>query len=421
MGTEGRIQEGIDTTDTNGTVWVAPSGSPYSETATSRTTAAGTNQFGLFFAETKPGVSVIGVDASDVPVTDPTATLARIQTNAVAPWGPSGIFVAADDITIQGLEIGTNAPDSNKTIEVIGDGFSFLDSYLNDVEGAIYFGDFGDATTTSRIATYHIDGNVLASDNSITIANGTGHGHPADLLDRTITDNTFVGAPNWWHISFRGQGGQGWYAYPVGGATIAGNDFGPADINIRATGIYDESEFLWDDWRDDNTFARLVWVEDQNTGNLQVFSYTTSVTYTNVRQLGGRIDSSDSTRPAGVDIAVAGDTVHVHSGTYPEQAIIDKDDITVAGYGGTKPVVDDGGTAVGVGLTISGDDVTVSNLKVQGYFDGINLTGSGDLVGPSDSLLDGVTVTDVESVDNARHGLLASATAGLSNIDDRRR
>ncbi len=157
----------------------------------------------------------------------------------------------------------------------------------------------------------------------------------------------FDSAPNWWFISFRGQGGQPWYAYPVGGATISGNDFGPADINIRATGIYDESEFHWTDWRTDNTFARLVWVEDQNTGNLQTFSYTTSVTYTNVRQLGGRIDSSDPTRPAGVDIAVAGDTVHVHSGTYPEQAIIDKADITVDGYGATMPLVDDGGPTTG--------------------------------------------------------------------------
>ena len=346
LGTEGRIQEGIDTTDTNGTVDVAPGN--YSETATNRGTDGtdtGPYQFGLFFPTLKPGITVQGVTAADAVITDPTATQARITTNAINNFGYSGIFVAGDDATIKGLEIGTNAPSSNKTIEVIADGFSFLDSYLNDVEGALYFGDFGDGSTTSRIATYHIDGNRFAPDNGVTIANGAGHGHPSDLPNRTISDNTFVGAPIDWHISFRGIGGQPWYVYPVGGATISGNDFGPADINIRATGTYDESEFHWSDWRNDNTFARLVWVEDQNTGNLQTFSYGA---YTNVRQLGGRIDSSDSSRPAGVDIAVAGDTVHVHTGTYPEQAIIDKADITVDGYGASVPLVDDGGTDTGV-------------------------------------------------------------------------
>ncbi len=407
VGTEGRIQEGIDTTDTNGTVDVAPG--DYSETATDRGTDGtdtGPYQFGLFFPTSKPGITVQGVTAADVVITDPNATQARITTNATNNFGYSGIFVAGDDATIKGLEIGTNAAGTDKTIEVIADGFSFLDSYLNDDAGAIYFGDFGDGSSF-RIATYHVDGNTFASDNGITIANGAGHDHPADLVNRTITGNDFVGAPNWWHISFRGAGGQPWYLYPVGGATISGNDFGPADINVRATGTYDESEFAWSAWRTGNTFARLVWVEDQNTGNLQAFTYGA---YTHVRQLGGRIDSSDADRPAGVDIAVAGDTVHVHSGTYPEQAIVDKADIVIDGYGPTTPVVDDGGSDTGYGLTVSGNDVTVSDLKIQGYEDGLFLTGDPD------SLLDGVTIQDVESTGNSGDGLYGSAIAGMSNL-----
>ncbi|MEZ4597320.1 MAG: choice-of-anchor D domain-containing protein [Chloroflexota bacterium] len=406
LGTEGRIQEGIDSTVEDGTVDVAPG--TYSETATHRDpttdTAVPGYQFGLFFPNAKPGITVRGITAADAPITDPDATQAVVTTNATNNFGYSGIFVAGDDATIQGLEIGANTPSSNKTIEVVADGFSFLDSYLNDVEGAVYLGDWTDATTTSRIATYHIDGNRFATDNQITIANGAGHGHPADLGDRTIRDNVFDGAPTAWHISFRGAGGQAWYVYPVGGATISGNDFGPADINIRATGTYDESEFAWSDWRGDNTFARLVWVEDQATGNLRTFSYAA---YTNVRQLGGRIDErSDANRPAGVQIAHAGDTVHVHSGTYPEQAIVDKAGITVDGYGATKPVVDDGAGTTGTGLTIRADQVGVSDLTVQRYNVGVAI--------PTGPIHD-VTLTDVDGIDNGTHGLWSQAF-GLTDL-----
>ena len=170
LGTEGRIQEGIDTTVTDGTIDVAPGA--YSETATHRDPALDTAtpgyQFGLFFPNAKTGITVRGVTGADAPITDPNATQAVVTTNATNNFGYSGIFVAGDHTTIQGLEIGTNSPSSDKTFEVIADDFSFLDSFLNDLAGAIYFGDWTDASVTSRIATYHIDGNRFAADNSIT-------------------------------------------------------------------------------------------------------------------------------------------------------------------------------------------------------------------------------------------------------------
>ena len=398
-GTEGRIQEGIDTTVTNGIVDVAPG--TYSETATGRGTATdtGTYQFGIYFPFSKTGVKVQGVTAGDVVITDPTATLATVTTNATNNFGPSGIFVAGDGATIKGLLIGTNTGSTNKTIEVIADGFSFLDSYLNDDAGAIYFGDYTDPVSW-RIATYHIDGNKFGTDNGVTVANGTGHNHPTDLANRTITNNEFVGAPDYWHISFRGAGGRPWYASPVGGATISGNHFGATDINIRATGMYDESEFDWAGWRGGNTFDRLVWVEDQNTGDLQTFSYGVAL-YTNARQLGGRIDQrSISSQPAGVQIAVSGDTIHVHSGTYPEQAILDKAGITVDGYGTTNPVVDDGASTTGTGLTILANNNTVSDLVVQRYNVGIAV--------PTGPIHD-VKLKNVDSVDNGTHGVFVQS------------
>ncbi|MFN8519706.1 MAG: choice-of-anchor D domain-containing protein [Chloroflexota bacterium] len=414
VGTEGRIQEGIDTTVANGIVDVAPGS--YSETATGRTTpqVGPTYQFGLYVGTDRTGVTVRGVDASDAPITDSSGTLALVTTNATNNFGSSGTFVYGSNATFQGLEFGANNGGSNKTFEVIGDGFRLLDSYVNDSPGSIYLNDWTYDTGNDRssIATFTISGNRFASDNQITIASGTGHGRPAS--GRVISDNTFVAAPTGLFISFRGAAGPGgvpWYTLPVGGATITGNTFGPADINIRATDDYDNSQLDWTAIRANNTFDRLVWVGVGTSDTLRSFSYSSGgYAFANARQLGGRIDSANAARPAGVDIAQAGDVVHVHSGTYPEQALLDKANITVEGYGPTKPLVDDGGAATGYGLYITGDGVTLSNVKVQGYEVGVRLGGG------SDSLLDGVSVLGVESTNNSGDGLFGSAIAGLSNV-----
>ena len=399
----------------NGLVDVAPG--LYSETATGRTTTVPgpTYQFGLYVGADRDGVTVRGVDAADAPITSSTGTLARITTNATNNFGSSGTFVVGSDATFQGLEFGTNSPSSNKTFEVIGDGFSLLDSYVNDTLGSVYLNDwlYDTGTQTSSIATFTIEGNRFAADNQITIASGTGYGHPE--TGRLITDNTFVSAPTGLFISFRGAAGPGgvpWYTYPVGGAVITGNTFGPADINIRATDSYAEDQLDWAQIRDDNTFTRLVWVEEGSSGDLRSFAYSSSgYAFTNARQLGGRIDwRTTTTRPAGVQIAQAGDTVHVHSGTYPEQAIVDKVDITVEGYGASVPLVDDGGAATGNGILVTGDGVTLDDLAVQGYEVGVRLGGGAD------SLLDGVSVLDVQSTGNSADGLFASAIAGLSDL-----
>jgi len=137
-GTEGRIQEGIDSTVAGGVVDVAPGS--YSETATGRTTpqVGPTYQFGLYVGTNRNGVTVRGVDAADAPITNSAATLARITTNATNNFGSSGTFVYGSNATFQGLEFGTNNGGSNKTFEVIGDGFRLLDSYVNDTLGSVY-------------------------------------------------------------------------------------------------------------------------------------------------------------------------------------------------------------------------------------------------------------------------------------------
>ncbi len=104
------IQAAIDEVDAGGQVRVLPGS--YSETAVGRDVlGAGSYQFGLFFEETaKDGVTLMGVTAADVEITDPGATEAVITTNATNNFGYAGIFVEADNVTISGLEIGANTP-----------------------------------------------------------------------------------------------------------------------------------------------------------------------------------------------------------------------------------------------------------------------------------------------------------------------
>lgn len=230
------IQKAIDTVQPNGTVRVLPG--VYSESAPNSTlTTGGTYQFGLFFPDSKPGISVIGVDASDNPITNYAGVLATVNTNATNNFGPSGIFVEADNITLQGLRIGTNSAGQNKTIEVIGDGFALKNSEINDPDGSVYLNDFrfDTGTNTSRVKSYTIEGNRFVDGVSLDIASGAGFSGP--VTGRKIINNKFEFGPgdNWAVISFSGSGsGVPWYVYSVGGAIIQGNAFSGGEQYIRA-------------------------------------------------------------------------------------------------------------------------------------------------------------------------------------------
>ncbi|NJL57726.1 hypothetical protein HC928_23290, partial [bacterium] len=112
------IQAAIDTVSPGGTVRVLPGN--YFETATNRfvTGAGGPHQFGLYIGTDKNDITVMGVTAADVPITDPTAVAAFITTNATNNFGYSGVFVEGDGVTLQGLSFGDNQDFNNKTIEV---------------------------------------------------------------------------------------------------------------------------------------------------------------------------------------------------------------------------------------------------------------------------------------------------------------
>ncbi len=326
------IQKAIDTVAVNGTVRVLPGN--YSETAANRFVLgnSGPYQFGLFIA--KNGVTVQGVNAADADITDPAATEARVDTNSTANFGPSGIFVEGNGVTIAGLEIGTNSAGQNKTIEIIGNAFTLKDSFVNDPGGSVYFNDwqFDAPNNTSHVQSYTIDNNIFASGISVDLTSGAGFSGPVN--GRQITDNEFEmsAGENWPSISFNGSGtGVGWFVQSVGGAVITGNTFHNTNYGavqwIRARGDYDNAQFDWESYWNDNTYDNAVVFGSNLLTDLGEYSYTSgSYTFNHVRRIGATIQQE-------IDHATAGDTVLVNEGTYVEQVTVNKD-LTLLGEDG---------------------------------------------------------------------------------------
>src|SRR6185436_5562655 len=117
---------------------------------------------------------------------------AYITTNATNNFGASGIFVQGDHVTLAGLHIGPNIPGDNKTLEIIGDGFTLKDSHV-DVPGggSVYLDDwqFDTINNTSHIQSYTIDRNLIDQSTSIDISGGAGYS--GSVAGRQITNNEF--------------------------------------------------------------------------------------------------------------------------------------------------------------------------------------------------------------------------------------
>lgn len=322
------IQAGIDAVSPGGQVRVLPG--TYSETASGRTLTSigGTYTFGLFIGDAKSGITIMGVDAGDNPITSYASVLATINTNATNNFGPSGIFVEGDNVTISGVRIGTNSAGQNKTIEVIGDNFTLKYSDIADLYGSVYINDFrfDTGTNTSHVQAYRIEGNNFQDGVSLDLANGAGFSGP--VSSRVIKDNDFTNSNYWPSISFNGSNtGVEWFVYSVGGAQITGNDFTntsntPDDTSghIRARGTYDNTQFDWESYWKNNTYnkATITLIGSYPPFDVRTYSYTSgSYTFNDVRRIGVTIQGE-------VDRAVATDTVLVNQGTYVEQVVVPK-------------------------------------------------------------------------------------------------
>lgn len=317
------IQAGIDAVAAGGMVNVYPG--IYDETAVSRYlyNATGPYQFGLFFADEKPGVTVQGLKADGSPITAYADVAATVRTNATNSFGYSGIFVEADNTTIAGLRIGPNTPSDNKTIEVIGENFTLKNSVI-DVSGggSVYINDwrYDNGTATSYVTKYTVEGNWLKYGGSVDISSGAGVTGLA--ADRKIINNKFTADgenPYWALVSFNGiVPSVGWFTYPVGGATVTGNDFSGSTQYIRSRGTV-AGGFDWASYWANNTFDKAVLATtDGNPANPRPFDYTSGTYFiNNTLRIGAAIQPE-------VDIAQAGDTILVKAGTYTENVNVNK-------------------------------------------------------------------------------------------------
>lgn len=325
------IQAAIDAAAAGDTINIFPG--VYNETAAGRTLYNGTGpyQFGLFIA--KNGIKMQGVTAAGVAVEVPTTVMARINTNSTTNFGPSGIWVEGNDVTIAGLEIGTNLVGQNKTIEIVGNGFVLKNSYINDPEGSVYFGDPRFSAGTSYIQSYRIENNIFGPGVSLDLTNGTGLSGP--VSGRVVQSNLFkaIATQYWPGISFSGSGtGVPWFVNDVGGAEITDNTFEATDQYIRARGNYPNAQFDWASFWNDNHFPKAAVALAGASGfDLRTFTYPNDYgTHINVRRIAGLIQPQ-------IDVAVAGDTVLVKAGTYVEQLSIAKD-LTIKGAGSATVV-----------------------------------------------------------------------------------
>ncbi len=371
------IQAAVDASAAGDVIEVMPG--DYSETAADKTMFnGGVYTFGLFFPQGKDGLTVQGVDVAGTPITSYSAIQANVMTNATNNFGPSGVFVEGNNITLQGLKIWQNpALGENKTLEIIGDGFQLLHSQITTLApgggGSVYFNDwrFDETNNVSYVKSYRIEGSWLDK-TSIDLASGTGFSGP--VSGRQILNNKIDTLPaGRASISFSGSGTDvPWYVYSVGGAVIQGNTFSNSDQFIRARGTYDNSQFDWAAYWNNNTFDRAVVAGAKPPADLRTFSYTSSSGYTfnNVRRIGGVIQAE-------VDNAQNGDTVLVKPGVYTEQVTISKKSVTLQGAGVDQTIIQTPPYDQRTRQTRSFNGFTRTIDSVVGVFDakGVSLSG----------------------------------------------
>ncbi len=321
------IQAAIDAASANDIISVYPGN--YSETASNRTPVSipGSYTFGLYISPEKNGITIQGVDASGIPLPNIIpAVLANVELNATNNFGPDGIFMEGDNVTITGLKFWQNpALGTNKTITVIGDNFSLKYCVVTDITvtepwGSVYIDDelYNTATNTSHIQSYTIDGNWL--DNcSIdqTMALVTAALCQGGKLS-IIKSNLVTGLV---HLSaFQALAlGVPWFIHGVGGAIITGNTFSENAQHIRVRGDYDNSQFDWNSYWSANTFDKAVVTGINPPTDVREYSYTGGYgLISHVRRIGSVIQSDIQ------DVAQIGDVVKVAVGTLPSSCILPK-------------------------------------------------------------------------------------------------
>jgi len=381
----GCIQQAIDLASAGDTISVYP-GTYNQDEANGRnpdTGGAGSNDFNIFVGK---ALTIQGVKDSGAPITNYNNVVAYVSSKRNLPtFGTSAIFVQADNVTITGLDVtgwtGVGYKN-NKTVESVGDKLTVKYNKLHGIDGAaaLYLDDrhFNAGTKTSYVQSYHVAENLLdgggPNADGIRISNGAGWS--GDVSGRVISYNTFTNTID--GIAFVGPGGDPWDVYPVGAATITGNDFSRSDRrHVVAWGSYLGGPGYGDiDWHgivedNHNTFdkAAITW-----TPGGEMRAWDVAPQFYNVRGIYSTIQRY------AINKAVAGDTVQVLAGVYNEQVIINKP-LTVNGAGQGVTVIapspiavnttrvggsSPGSAVAGIVVVDSTTGVTIRDLTVDG-------------------------------------------------------
>jgi len=361
-------------------------------------------QFGLNIE--KAGLTVRGYDASDAPVPNGGAAVAEFTTGATNNFGVSGIFIQADNVTLEGLKIGNNLNDAlmvnnNKTFEFIGDNFTITKCWIHpdSDEGAIYVGEWD---ALHPITAYSITNNKLEN-TLVSINNGVGLSGPR--ANRLITGNEFVGVATPYLIGFRGWNGpgpvQGWIVKPVGGAVVTGNTFSTTGVVNYVVargnaGGYVNSELYWNDIWNLNTYSTMP-----GTGNHVVTlvnypmdfiprTYTDGAGYPETRRISPYIQEN-------VNIGFDNDVVLISTGTFNERITVNES-LTLLGVNKASTIIDGTGLGLGSGITLNNGitGVTIKNLAVQKFLgtNGNSHAGIYAIGGNNNLTVDAVAMLD---------------------------
>ena len=411
------IQHAIDVASDGDTIKIYP-GTYDQDEANSRDRlngGVGSDNFNIFVDKS---VTLQGVDANGVPITNYLNVLATVHAKRDLPTsGEDAIFIQADDVTISGLAIlGWNG-ENNKTVEVAGDNVTIKNCSINAMDGvsAIYMYDphYASQTDTSHIQSYLIEGNLLDGGGAglwgAGIRFSSGAGWSGVVSGRLITNNRFQNVMD--GIEFVGPMADPWDMYPVGAATITGNNFTDADRrHVIAWGTYEGQlgygVLNWQAILANNTFDKAVTVWTP-AGEIRTYDCVGCGSVGNITNIAG-IYTAIQRYPLD-RVAQAGDTIHVAAGTYPERLVINKP-LTLSGAGAGSSIID------ATSFTTPGNVIDITgltgNTKIEDFHiltgdnnNGIHSSGGTDPTGRIEILNNHIIGTYV--VSDYQYGVIA--------------
>lgn len=383
------IQPAIDMAESGDTINVYPG--TYEEIAKDRNAYGSTGEphsFGLYVGT--DNLTIRGVTAEGEPITETENVQAEIVSLTSVSFGTNGPFIAADDTTIQGLELTPN-PDAspNKNLEVTGNNLSLKSNVINGDIGSVYF-------ATSEVQSLSVVGNHISA--GLSFNNGVGNETEAE--NRIVEDNE-IGL-----ISFAGaQPEVDWRNYAVGPVTIEDNtirghsfvlEYEDEEGNTqtyvyegvfsRVGSVTEATEFP--ELFDDNTVLRGSYIEnDTEPTGVENLGTETSPDY----------EVAYSPQES-INATMSGDTVILTNGTYEENITLNTPNVTLRGAGSS--VVDGR-------IDIPVDGVAVRNLTVRNGAPSSFNEPEGIFVGNSSgfsNLEEEIEIRDVTVEDVHAHG-----------------